>query len=469
MAQVDAQKRWAEVSPLCSLSEEPQERRKPSMNSEREEENGGEAGDTGDPGHQACPRGSSQGTQDTPDLPWQQPSNKGEENFEKTSVKAWEVQCRERPIEDHPGRPLSQHSTQDLLSTGDDGNVGTKLDATLGILYSFPGPGRYFCAQRGVDTSPDNSSFACVPKQGGSRDLPTQETLTRAQGSPPPARLVVAGMVRARTGLKGHSPGVAGGQGETRPLRGSRAFQKPSTPFSPVQKRGAKPYVSKLCGKACSHRGTLQQHLHTGKRPYCCSFCDKAYTWSSDHRKHLHTHTGEKLYRCPDCSKAFLRSSDLRKHQRNMHSNDKPCARCGQTFKKPLSLLRHQCAHLGKKPLRCPACGKRFTKSFNLIEHQTLHSGQRPFPCTQCGRAFAHSSTLKRHQQVHSGDKGFHCAECGRAFRIALELAQHIRVHIGKRPYQCEVCGQAFTRSSHLQWHRAKHGTCKTEPNPLLL
>nr|XP_014700871.2 zinc finger protein 648 [Equus asinus] len=562
MAQVDPQDRWDEVSPLCSLTEDP---RMPSVNLGSEDEDGGETGDqggTGDPDHQARSKGSSQVTQDNPDSRWQHPPGQKEEkvsdSFRAGSVgkkpmatpgkkASWGrdeskiMQTQDSPeASTAPGvlpsglshKLLGQRQPPGVsLPAGDDGDSRANLDAALGVPSSFSGPGSYFRAQKGVDRASNNSSLACFPKLGGSWDLPTQETRTPAQGSATAARLAEAVLAKARTGQKGQHPAGAGegGQEEVRPnkcRRAGRAFQKPSNRLSPAQTRGAKPYACELCGKAYSHRGTLQQHrrLHTGERPYRCPFCDKAYTWSSDHRKHIRTHTGEKPYPCPDCGKAFVRSSDLRKHQRNMHSNNKPfpCAECGLTFNKPLSLLRHQRTHLGEKPFRCPACdrefavasrmmehqrvhsgerpfpcptcGKCFTKSSNLIEHQTLHTGQRPFkcadcgvafaqpsrlvrhqrihtgerpfPCAQCGQAFARSSTLKRHQQIHSGEKGFLCAECGRAFRIASELAQHIRVHNGERPYQCEDCGQAFTRSNHLQRHRAKHHACKKEPNP---
>ncbi|KAB1260635.1 Zinc finger protein 648 [Camelus dromedarius] len=564
MAQMEPQDQWGQVSPLCRLTQEAYAPQMLCVNLDSKDEAGGGAGDkkgTGGPDHQACPRGSSQVTEDNPDLPWQHQPRKKEEKFSDScsaqgmgknpmtvpgKTRGERDETKITPTQDSTGasmilsalpRGLSHtwfSRTQSLrgsLPAGNDGDSRANLNAALGVPSNFPGSGKYFCAQKGVDKPPDSSSLVCVPKVGGSWDLSTQEAHTPAQGSATPASLAEAVLAEVQKGLKGQEPGGAGEgrRGEVHPykcLRGGRAFQKPSHPMSPTQTPGAKPYACELCGKAYSHRGTLQQHqrLHTGERPYQCPFCDKAYTWSSDHRKHIRTHTGEKPYPCPDCGKAFVRSSDLRKHQRNMHSNDKPfpCAECGLTFNKPLSLLRHQRTHLGEKPFRCPTCdrefavasrmmehqrvhsgerpfpcstcGKCFTKSSNLIEHQTLHTGQRPFkcadcgvafaqpsrlarhqrihtgerpfPCPQCGQAFARSSTLKRHQQIHSGEKAFLCAECGRAFRVASELAQHIRVHNGERPYQCEDCGQAFTRSNHLQRHRARHRSCKKEPIP---
>ncbi|XP_027273874.1 zinc finger protein 648 isoform X2 [Cricetulus griseus] len=417
-----------------------------------------------------------------------------------------------------PFRAFSQRQMH-WDSVCNDGSKKTNKDTALEVPTSFSHSGGSFWLQNSADaSSPDKNSLEHLPR---SESTPAQ---TSATPSSPAAALAKAQGSRKVQGQVG--PGSRGQEEESpsRCVQDRRAFQKSSKLQVPEDHHGAKPYVCQLCGKAYSHRSTLQQHrrLHTGERPYRCPFCDKAYTWSSDHRKHIRTHTGEKPYGCPDCGRAFVRSSDLRKHQRNMHSNNKPfpCAQCGLTFNRPLSLLRHQRTHLGAKPFRCSSCGREFsvasrmvehqrvhsgerpfpcstcgkcfTKSSNLQEHQTLHTGQRPFKCSdcgvafaqpsrllrhqrihtgerpfhcaECGQAFARSSTLKRHQQIHSGDKDFLCAECGRAFRMASELAQHIQLHNGERPYQCEGCGQAFTRSNHLQRHKAKHDTCKKEP-----
>lgn len=523
MAQVDSQDRWTKVLPGSTQML--------SMNLESEEEDGREGG--------------SPGTQNNTDLQFDTPSCKEEENWSECFSAGYVKQkpggktsnwgkrgSRITQIQDSPrlqealGAPsrsfLHKVQTQPLRdSVGSDRGKKANKDPASEILNSFLDSGGSFEAQNSVEASSlDKNSLEHFPRPES----------TLAQTSTIPASLS-AGLVKARGSRKvqGQAGPEGGGQEEEGPdrcVQGRRAFQKSTKLQVPAEHHGAKPYVCQLCGKAYSHRSTLQQHrrLHTGERPYRCPFCDKAYTWSSDHRKHIRTHTGEKPYGCPDCGRAFVRSSDLRKHQRNMHSNNKPfpCAQCGLTFNRPLSLLRHQRTHLGAKPFRCSSCGREFsvasrmvehqrvhsgerpfpcstcgkcfTKSSNLHEHQTLHTGQRPFkcadcgvtfaqpsrllrhqrihtgerpfPCAECGQAFARSSTLKRHQQIHSGDKDFLCAECGRTFRFASELAQHIRMHNGERPYQCEGCGQTFTRSSHLQRHQAKHDTCKKEPVP---
>lgn len=527
MAQVDSQDRRSKVS-LGSMIHDTQML---SMNLECEDEDGREGG--------------SLATQNNADLPCDTQSFEEEEK--------WPVSFRAGHAEQKPGetnhwgkKESKITQTQDSPGlegalgapfrglhkvvaqrqalrdfVGSDGGKKANKGTASEALTSFLDAGESFVAQNSAEApSLDKNSLEHFPRP---KSTPAQTSATSAS--------LTAGLAKAQGSRKAQGQvglGVSGQEeeGPDRRVQGRRAFQNSSKLQGAAEHNGAKPYVCQLCGKAYSHRSTLQQHrrLHTGERPYRCPFCDKAYTWSSDHRKHIRTHTGEKPYECPDCGRAFVRSSDLRKHQRNMHSNDKPfpCAQCGLTFNRPLSLLRHQRTHLGAKPFRCSSCGREFsvasrmvehqrvhsgerpfpcstcgkcfTKSSNLQEHQTLHTGQRPFKCAdcgvafaqpsrllrhqrihtgerpfhcaECGQAFARSSTLKRHQQIHSGDKDFLCAECGRAFHIASELAQHIRMHDGERPYRCEGCGQGFTRSKHLQRHQAKHDNCKKEPVP---
>ncbi|KAL4673718.1 hypothetical protein H8959_017652 [Pygathrix nigripes] len=524
-----------------------------SMNLKSDDEDGGEAKKEGPADLVASPRGSSPVTYDNPDLPWPHPLDKEEEKFSDSSsaggmgqkpVEMSEKASGSRDVakinqtQGSPGASTAlgtlpsglahklgqMQPLGDRLPAGDDGDSRANQDTVLAVPSSFPSNGKYLCAHKSADTSAENS-LLCFPRPGSNWDLPTRETHTPAQASATPASLTAAVLAKARISRKvqNQAGGREDGEAEARRyrrLRGGRAFQKPSKPLSPAETRGgAKRYACELCGKAYSHRGTLQQHrrLHTGERPYQCSFCDKAYTWSSDHRKHIRTHTGEKAlpvsrlreglralfgpaqtpaqhaqqqqalpvlrplsllrhqrthlgakpFRCPACEREFAVASRMVEHQR-VHSGERPfpCPTCGKCFTKSSNLSEHQTLHTGQRPFKCADCGVAFAQPSRLVRHQRIHTGERPFPCTQCGQAFARSSTLKRHQQIHSGEKGFLCAECGRAFRIASELAQHIRMHNGERPYQCKDCGQAFTRSNHLQRHRAKHRTCKKEPIP---
>lgn len=56
--------------------------------------------------------------------------------------------------------------------------------------------------------------------------------------------------------------------------------------------------------------------IHTGVRPYKCTYCDRAFTQSNDLTLHIRRHTGDKPYVCGICGDRFIQGTALQTHRR---------------------------------------------------------------------------------------------------------------------------------------------------------
>ena len=65
---------------------------------------------------------------------------------------------------------------------------------------------------------------------------------------------------------------------------------------------------------------TRHQRKRTGKKPYECSVCKKAFFQSHDLSIHKRKHNVERPYKCFDCSKSFFNHFNFRRHTRT-HAN----------------------------------------------------------------------------------------------------------------------------------------------------
>lgn len=74
--------------------------------------------------------------------------------------------------------------------------------------------------------------------------------------------------------------------------------------------------ASFIIGFSRSNKLVRHLRIHTGVRPYKCTYCDRAFTQSNDLTLHIRRHTGDKPYVCGVCGDRFIQGTALQAHRR---------------------------------------------------------------------------------------------------------------------------------------------------------
>ena len=234
-----------------------------------------------------------------------------------------------------------------------------------------------------------------------------------------------------------------------------------------------------VCLQWLCNNENLEAHcrrMHTGEKPYTCTFCDKTFTSAtemSNHRKQRHPDSwaAEKKRRqwlrsnkgkdsteyrmqCHLCSESRATVQELRAHWSEEHpaltdqtrgamkmEDEGPFECCRMQFKTHNGYQKHvQRKHPEVLPSEneCTLCGKRFSRAKGLTLHKlkvhNISDGSKKLPPSMTKSAF--------------------CDVCGKA-EYPKNLEKHMKTHDSTlRPRKCTYCNKEFPTYANMTRHR---------------
>ncbi|XP_043641341.1 zinc finger protein 27 [Drosophila teissieri] len=164
-----------------------------------------------------------------------------------------------------------------------------------------------------------------------------------------------------------------------------------------------------LCNASYKSRDALAKHHAYWHEPIECPECFKIVKNRRNYDTHVNVvHSNKKRYSCSVCEKGFYHKSEMEAHQK-LHGQSYNCDQCSFTTRNKKSLSVHVLGqHYKRFAFECNVCKKRFGRSQGLKTHMQRAHGDK-YTCRDyfdggCGRTFVNSSQLNVHvRKVHDG------------------------------------------------------------------
>lgn len=170
-----------------------------------------------------------------------------------------------------------------------------------------------------------------------------------------------------------------------------------------VHKESHKPKGEKRLYKVSKPKVSYDQ-----KKTNVCEICGLTFKSNQEYYMHYRlkhdakylNRRDNKRYKCGLCDYSSFTKVQLTLHTR-VHTGERPykCSYCSSAFKLPNALKYHENSiHLGLKNHECKICGKKLADGVNLRAHLRRHTGEKPFVCDYCPEAFYEARPLRKHK-----------------------------------------------------------------------
>ncbi|KFQ66286.1 Zinc finger and BTB domain-containing protein 40, partial [Pelecanus crispus] len=204
------------------------------------------------------------------------------------------------------------------------------------------------------------------------------------------------------------------------------------------------------CSKVFSAPSLLERHMvtHVGGKPFSCEICDKAYQQLSGLWYHNRTHHPDVFaaqnhrsskfssLQCSSCEKTFSSTAAHRKHVKAEHTDVKfhECETCKELFPTLALLQVHvKCRHSGSQPFRCLYCSASFRFPGALQNHVTtehFRETESTFTCELCGELFPSQGELEGHYSAEHPKVVFSQATTAQIVQVIQTSEQEAAEHI---------------------------------------
>ena len=143
----------------------------------------------------------------------------------------------------------------------------------------------------------------------------------------------------------------------------------------------------------------------------------------------------------------------------NVEKGLKNYSECFDKEKKNASMKSRKLIIIDGTRYSCKRCGQVFKTPSNLIKHERIHGGEKIFECGHCQKKFNTTQKLKRHERIHTGERPYNCNTCPKIFKSQYELKVHFRIHTREKPYECQSCKKTFAYNRSLKSHERIHSS----------